>query len=353
VTGERRPLVVTADAELLDDVLGVAAAVGVAVDVAVEPGACRPQWTTAPLVLLGSDVAVDLGAAAARIRPGVVVVGRGGPGEDEIAATRAGADAVLHLPADEAVLAERLADVVEPPGGGRILGVLAGRGGAGASVFAAVTALAAAERGDPAWLVDLDPLGGGADAVLGAELAPGARWEDLDGLTGRVSGRALRAALPAAGGVAVLSCGRRSEDPEPSAVRAVLGAARRTGGTVAVDLPRHPGAPLDEVLTAADEVLLLVPGEVRAVLAARQLLSRLGRLPAPLRVVVRRTPEGLPPRQVAHGLGADLAGDYGDEPSVRAALVSGDPRGLVRHTDLGALCRRILDGSAALRAEAS
>ena len=71
MTGERRPLVVTADAELLDDVLGVAAAVGVAVDVAVEPGACRPQWTTAPLVLLGVDLAPALaGTAAAAPAPG-------------------------------------------------------------------------------------------------------------------------------------------------------------------------------------------------------------------------------------------------------------------------------------------
>ncbi len=353
MTGQRRPLVVTADAELLDDVLGVAAAVGVAVDVAVEPGSCGLHWRTAPLVVLGSDLVATFGSPAARPRPDVLIVGRGASDdEDETGATGSDAEAVLHLPADEAVLAERLADVAEPPGHGRIVGVLAGRGGAGGSVLTAATALIAADRGDESWLVDLDPLGGGADAVLGAELAPGARWDELGGLTGRVSGRALRAALPAIGGVAVLSCGRRADDPDQEAVRAVLTAARRSGGTVVIDLPRHPAAGLAEALAVADDVLLVVPAEVRAVLAARQLMGRLPRSQASLRVVVRRTSEGLPPHQVAGSLDAELAGDYGDEPSVRAALLNGDPRGLVHHTELGSLCHRLLDGSA-LRAEAS
>lgn len=350
---ERRPLVVTADAELLDDVLGVAAAVGVAMDVAVEPGSCGLQWRTAPLVLLGGDLAVMLGTPAARSRPGVLVVGRETLDEhDRARATTAGAEAVVRLPTDQAALADRLADVLEPPGDGRIVGVLPGRGGAGASVFAAALALVAAEHGEAAWLVDLDPLGGGADAALGAELAPGARWDELSGLSGRVSGRALRAALPTAGGVAVLSCGPRSDAPDAAGVRAVLTAARRHGGTVAVDLPRHAGAGLDEALALADEILLIVPAEVRAVLATRQLLSRLSRPSTPLRVVVRRTAEGLPPQHVARSVDADLAGDYGDEPSVRGALLSGDPRGLVHHTELGTLCRRILDGSV-LQAAAS
>ncbi len=353
MTGERRPLVVTADAELLDDVLGVAAAVGVAVDVAVEPGSCGRQWTTAPLVLLGIDLAPALAGTVLRPRSGVLIVGREtAEAEGRIAATGGGVEAVVRLPTDEALLVERLADLLEPPATGRIIGVLPGRGGAGASVLASAIALSAASRGDPAWLVDLDPLGGGADAVLGAELATGARWDELGALAGRVSGRSLRAALPEVCGVAVLACANRPGDLAPTAVRAVLGATRRTGGTVALDLPRYPGAALGEAVSVADEVLLVVPAEVRAVLAARQLIGRLGRPAPPLRVVVRRGPEGLPPPEVARCLGAELAGDYGDEPSVRAALLSGEPRGIVLDTELGALCRRILDGSAAW-AEAS
>ena len=77
MTGERRPLVVTGDPGLLDDMLGAAAAVGVAVDVAVDPGACRPQWTSAPLVLIGEDIRPALAGSALRPRPGVLVVRRG------------------------------------------------------------------------------------------------------------------------------------------------------------------------------------------------------------------------------------------------------------------------------------
>jgi secretion/DNA translocation related CpaE-like protein len=346
VTGLHRPLVVTADAGLLDDVLGVAAAVGVAVDVAMDPGACGPQWSTAPLVLIGSDVSATLRGAVPRARSGLLVVCRGGADEHEQVRTAwPQAEDVVRLPADESVLSERLADAVEPSASGRIVAVLPGRGGAGASVLAAALALTAADQTD-AWLIDLDPLGGGADAVLGVELAAGVRWDDLGSLAGRISTGALRAALPAAGNVAVLSAGDRPDDPAPAAIRAVLSATRRSGGTVVVDLPRRPGATLAEALSAADEVLLLVPADVRAVLAARQLLGRLGDLPSRLRVAVRRVPQGLPPHEVARALRADFVGDYADEPAVRAALLSGEPRGLVRDTDLAALCHRILDGSA-------
>ena len=57
MNGAHRPLVVTGQTDLLDDLLGAAAAVGVAVDVAVDLSACRPQWTSAPLVLVGDDIA--------------------------------------------------------------------------------------------------------------------------------------------------------------------------------------------------------------------------------------------------------------------------------------------------------
>ena len=347
MTGERRPLVITADTELLDDVLGVAAAVGLAVDVAVDPGACSPQWTTSPLVLVGSDLAPAVTASALPSRPAVLLVSRGTPGDEErIAATRASGEDVVRLPAGEMVLLERLADVAEPPGSGRIIGILPGRGGAGASVLATAIALTAAGRGDDAWLVDLDPLGGGADAGLGVELAAGARWDDLGSIDGRVSSRALRAGLPATCGVAVLSSsGRPDADPAPAAVRAVLAATRRGGGTVVLDLPRHPGPAVSEALSVTDELLLVVPAEVRAVLAARQLVGRLHRAPVPPQVVVRRVPGGLPPHEVARGLDADLAGDYGDEPSVHAALMRGQPRDLIRRTELGALCDGILGGS--------
>ena len=48
-----RPLIITDDQELLDDLLRVAAAAGVEVDVAHAAAHARPYWTPAPLVVVG------------------------------------------------------------------------------------------------------------------------------------------------------------------------------------------------------------------------------------------------------------------------------------------------------------
>lgn len=347
VMTERRPLLMTLDSELLDDLLGAAAAVGVAVDVAVEPTACRPQWTTAPLVLVGSDLAGAVVGSTLGPRPGVLLVARGAPGEGAWAdAARIGVEAVVSLPAGESVLLERLADVAEPVAPARLVGVVSGRGGAGGSVLAAALALTAAAEGATTWLVDMDPFGGGADVGLGAELVGGARWTDLGVVAGRLSGATLREALPDVLGVAVLAIDAQSSgEPAVEAVRAVLAAARRGGGTVVLDLPRHPGAGREEAMAASDEVLVVVPAEVRAVLATRQLIARLGPARPPVRVVVRTLPHGLPPHEVVRGLGLPLGGELADEPEVRSAMLTGEARDLIRGTALGALCRRLLDGA--------
>jgi secretion/DNA translocation related CpaE-like protein len=345
MNGPRRPLVVTGQPELLDDLLGVAAAVGVAVDVAVDPGGCRPQWTSAPLVLVGADVATASVEVPVHPRAGVLLVSRGSPADEAWAgAARVGAEEVLTLPTDEAALVERLADAAEPDGAARVVAVLPGCGGAGGSATAAGLALVAAGKGKAAWLVDLDPLGGGADAGMGAELASGVRWSDLSGTAGRVSAQVLRDAVPSVDGVAVLACDTPDE-LAPAAVRTVLAAARRGGSIVVIDLPRHLTAAGEQALTAADDVIVVLPAEVRAVLAARQLLRRTMPLNPDHRVVVRRVSGGVPAEEVARALGLRLAGQLDDEPEVRAALLAGRPEGLVHGSALGELCNRLLDDS--------
>jgi len=343
MNGAHRPLVVTGQTDLLDDLLGAAAAVGVAVDVAVDLSACRPQWTSAPLVLVGDDIAPAFVDPYVHPRAGVLLVSRDSPGKEAWAdAARIGAEDVLVLPTDEAALVERLADAVEPAEAARVVAVMPGCGGAGGSVTAAALALVAAGKAEAAWLVDLDPLGGGADAGLGAELASGVRWGDLSSTAGRVSPRALRDALPSVHGVAVLACDT-TDDLAPAAVRTVLAAARRGGGTVVIDMPRHLTAAVEQALAAADDVIVVVPAEVRAVLAARQLLRRVTALSPDPRIVVRKVPGGVPAEEVARGLGLRLAGRVDDEPEVRAALLAGRPEGLVQGTALGELCDRLLD----------
>lgn len=351
MTRDRRPLLLTADPDLLDDLLGMAAAVGVAVDVAVEPTACHPQWTEAPLVLLGEDLA----GAADRLnsRAGVLVVSRGTPrSEFSTLAADLTVEDVIGLPDGESEVLERLADTAEPPAPARVIGVLGGRGGAGASVLAAGLALTAAGR-EPSWLIDLDPLGGGADAGLGAELAVGARWSDLGVVTGRLSPQALRSAVPEIEGVAVVAAGEASScDLPPQAVRAVIAAARRGGGTVVLDLGRSSTAARDEAIRAVDDLFLVVPAELRAVLAARRVVESLGpNVPRP-RVVVRSVANALPGPDVARGLGLPFAGELPDEGVVRAAIQTGDPVVLLRNTQLVALCEALLRVPTALEVAA-
>jgi secretion/DNA translocation related CpaE-like protein len=345
---QNRPLLLTADTELLDELLGLAAAADVAVDVAVEPAACRPQWTGAPLVLVGPDVAPALPAARLEPRPGVLLVARGSPTESlRKVATVLGADDVVGLPSGEATLLERLADVTEPAARARVIGVVGGRGGAGASVLAAALALTAAARGAAAWLIDLDPLGGGSDAGVGAELRTGARWGDLGVLTGRLSPAALRDAVPVVHGVAVVATAHPAVDPAAEAVRAVVSAAARGPGVVVLDLARHRTAAQDEAVAELDDLLVAVPAEIRAILAAGRVIDALAPTPAVPRVVVRRTTDTLPTPEVLRGMRLAFAGELPDEDRVRDAAQLGDGPGLIRGTKLAELCTTLLDRSLA------
>src|SRR5215207_9079924 len=79
MTAAPRPLLLTADTELLDDLLGASTAAGVAVDVAAEPAACRPQWSEAPLVVVGADAVPAVLTARLARRTGVLLAARGSP----------------------------------------------------------------------------------------------------------------------------------------------------------------------------------------------------------------------------------------------------------------------------------
>lgn len=353
MTEQPRPLLLTADSELLDDLLGLAAAVGVAVDVAVEPTACGPQWMTAALVLVGADLADALADARLPARPGVLIVARDGPVDGlRDAVALAGAEEVIALDGGEGLLLDRLADSTEPAARAQVLAVVGGRGGAGASVLASALALSAAADG-PAWLVDLDTLGGGADVGLGAELSAGARWADLDLLTGRLSSAALRRALPEADGVALVTGGgRAAADPTPEAVRAVLAAATRGSGTVVVDLPRNRTPARDEAVAAAHDLLVVVPAELRALVAAGQVVEGLGPTPAAVRAVVRPVSDGLPVREVLRVLALPSAGELPDEAEVPTALLTGEVAGLLRAPALSRLCRVLLGSPARTRVAA-
>lgn len=353
-----RPLLVTDEAAIREDVLRLAAVAGVAIETASDPGPARPHWQTAPLVLLGVDRVPACARAALPPRHGIVVVGHQSPSQELLAAAiTCGAQRVLVLPDAEPALVDALADTREPNlNPARVVAVLAGRGGAGASVLAAALAVTAARCGHDPMLVDLDPCGGGADLILGAEQVPGLRWKDLAATSGRVSALALRDALPAAHGTVLLSFDRDCRtEPSAAAVRSILAAGRRMGDLVVVDLPRYDVASRSDALELVDTVLVVVPTEVRAVAAAARVVADVSGSVADVRAVVRHgPPEGaVTPDRVATALRLPIAGELRTEPGLDSALERGIPPARRGRGPLAALATHLLGSMTPARAEAA
>jgi secretion/DNA translocation related CpaE-like protein len=343
----RRPLVVTSDGALLDDLLRLAASRGVDLEVAPDVIAARDRWAIAPFVLIGADATGACVRARLPLRPSVIVVARGAVAERPWSdAEVLRAEHVAVLPAAEPWLVARLVDhVAAPPGAGRVVAVLGGRGGAGASVLATALAVTAMRSGRAALLVDADPLGGGLDLVLGWESVEGLRWPELFGASGRVDPPALVGALPRRGSLCVLSFGRGDSGAVPAdAMAATLDAGRRGRDVVVVDLPRR----LDDAaalyaLNAADRVLLVVPAELRACAAAARVVAALRPHRPSLSVVVRGpTPGRLTPSDIADTLDLPLAGALRPEPGLGRALEHGRAPAADGDGPLAGLCRRIL-----------
>lgn len=142
----RRPAVLMAPGGLADDVSRLAAAAGCDLhrinDVRSEPGSLREQWSCAPLLLLDLAAARVSATTGLPRRDGVVIVCADGDPEVWRCAVAVGAQHVAVLPDAEAWLVGALADAVESPAeAGRVLAVVGGRGGAGASVFATAVAV--------------------------------------------------------------------------------------------------------------------------------------------------------------------------------------------------------------------
>src|SRR5687768_6174266 len=97
----RLPLLVTADSDLLEDLLRLAAAGGSELEVAPDPSAARSRYPGAPLILIGMDQAGAAVRSALPRRPRVVLVARssGYPEDPWQTAEALGAEHVAMLPA--------------------------------------------------------------------------------------------------------------------------------------------------------------------------------------------------------------------------------------------------------------
>ncbi len=338
------PLIVTEDEDLLDDLLRLCAAAGVEPEVTYGPPTSPGTWEAAPLVLVGDDRSAAL--RGMQRRSGVLLIGRDLDDQDVWRrAVGIGADHVLFLPDAETWLVDRIADAAEGVGEPALtIGVIGGRGGAGASTLACALAVTAARGGRRTMLVDGDPLGGGLDVLLGGERCAGLRWPDLAESQGRVSSGALEESLPRLHDLSVLSWDRGdSVVITPEAMRSVLGAARRRGGVVVVDLPRRVDDSVVEALTQTDIGLLVVPAELRAVAAADRVASRVGMILPDLRVVARGPyPSGLDDQEIARLLGLRLAGEVPAEHGLLEAVNGGKPPGGNGRGPLARFCTAFL-----------
>lgn len=346
-TGRTRPLAVTADPDVLDELLRLAATAGIELQVSPDAAGARRFWESAPLILVGSDAAAGCAAAGLSRRADVVLLGDDlDDGSVWETAVRAGAEHVVFLPDAEPWLIERLADAAE--GGGRngvLVAVVGGRGGAGATSLACALAVTAGRRTSRTLLVDGDPLGGGIDLCFGREQDSGPRWPDFVATRGRLSAAALTEALPRVHNLSLLSWDRGDVRALPAeAVRAVVQAGRRGCDLVVVDLPRVVDEASRAVLSAATTVLLVVPAEVRSAAAASRVAASLALYSRDLRTVVRGpAPCGLQAQEIARALCLPLAGELRAEPGIDRALERGEvPAGRGRGP-LAELCRQLLD----------
>uniref|UniRef100_UPI0035E3FF39 septum site-determining protein Ssd n=1 Tax=Pseudonocardia pini TaxID=2758030 RepID=UPI0035E3FF39 len=166
-----RTLVMVEDPELLDAVLRLTAAAGCEVHRSPDAAEARRHWARTPFVVLDEESARRCLRAGLPRRTDLVLAGFGQASMEALhCAVALGAEQAVELPEAEGHLMSRLAAAAErgalPDRAGRVLAVVGGRGGAGASVLAAATAVVSARSGERTLLVDCDPLGGGLDLVL-------------------------------------------------------------------------------------------------------------------------------------------------------------------------------------------
>ncbi|OMH34429.1 hypothetical protein BGP79_04840 [Tersicoccus sp. Bi-70] len=317
---------------------------------ASEATAVDPLLLSAPVVLLGSDVALagmlsaDDAVARSRDRPWrgtTIIVGLAGEGAalweaaghwdaDRVAVVPDASAWLVDVLADDAVdtrpRARGLAQDITAEGGS-VVGVIGGCGGVGATSLCIAVAEAARRTGVEALLVDANAWGGGMDEMLDAAEEPGVRWTELREAVGRIAGDQLKEAVPQAHGLPLLT---GTVDTVPAhALAAVMTAAREAYAVTVVDVGRDRAA-LHEWVRLVDRVILVLPA--RAVGSAAVLTAVLQDVDPDrvLAVIAGRPPDGLDPEAVAADAGARHYVVWRSLPSVGRRLGAGlQPSGLV------------------------
>lgn len=312
------PLVVSRDRLLVDEVSRLAAAAGVTPDVQPPGVSVLQGWTLAPVVLVGGDAAGELVTLAPPRRTQVYVVADQQDDSAYRTALDLGAERVLSLSCDADWLTERLIDALDDGRArGRLVGVLGGSGGAGATTFACALGQLASRSGT-AVVVDADPLGPGVDRVLGLDTTAGVRWSDLESTTGRLGARALREALPTQERLAALTwAAGRSSPLSMGVLRECLSAARRGHDLVVVDLPRGTDPLVTDVVSRCDVVALVVSPTVCGAASTTSTVARFEQR-SRWGLVVRG--RGLDPEELARVTGLPLLAEMADQRRVSESV---------------------------------
>lgn len=318
-------LVVTEDTSLVAEVQRCAAGTGVGVDVRGWGPDVLHRWGHAPVVLLGDDAAAAVAAAGVRRRGEVHLLCRGLPGPDDYrAAVAVGAESVTALDGARDRLRDLLQERAAPSAAGRVVAMLPGSGGAGASTTLAAVALTAARRGARVLVLDCDPVGAGVARILGADALSGLGWRDVVASPGRVGPVSLAEAVPRVDGVGVL--GDCPGLLAPGVVNEVAETARHVHDLVLVDLPRTGvGVSGDDgvdgfagVVARADRTLLVVRPGLVGVAAARRLVESWGG-PLPTAGLVLRG-RGAAPARVSAALGLPVVSRLPEHRGVAEAV---------------------------------
>ncbi|WP_156385315.1 septum site-determining protein Ssd [Nocardioides sp. Root122] len=268
-------LLLTRSPSVHDAVVPLCAAAGVGTEVCRDPVLALAAWATADLVLVGGDLVLEVAALAPARRDGVLVVAVAPEDAAFRAAVELGAQAVVDLGSAAEWLVDALADVGEQASPGRVVGVVGGSGGAGATTLACALAQWYAARA-PTLLVDTDPLGPGLDRLLGMEGEAGVRWEGLAETAGRLGARALREGVPRRDHLGVLTWSGLRRRLDLPTVRRILPSAVRGHDLVVVDLARH-GESVAELVDRCDDLLVVTPATVPGLAATARLVGLLGR----------------------------------------------------------------------------
>jgi secretion/DNA translocation related CpaE-like protein len=226
----------------------------------------------------------------------------------------------------------------------RIIGVVGGSGGVGASVLTAAIAVRAAQAGLRPACLDGDRLGGGLDVTLGVEQERGVRWPDLAGARGRIDGLELLRRLPSVDGVAVLSFDRtRDVQLTAEVLNEVLHALSVAADLVVVDLPRPDHEVFGALAPALDAVVLLAGSGIRDLAGASAIAEHLICACPEVWFCLRTTGKGTHfAETVAGALDLPLLAMVREEPSLAADVLHGIPPGSSAKGALAAAAGKVL-----------